>query len=127
MTDQVKELAKAMAQELNGGMFDSPEFYNGSQRELWEAHAARILSAIHPEAPNARAEALREAAEVCMTERKDWIADPKAEGYEEAICRDNAEAILALIDQPSPSTETTPDTPTVHDTSCRKHDGRWNT
>ena len=36
------ELAKRMAETLNGGMFKTPGFYNGDQSAVWERWAEKI-------------------------------------------------------------------------------------
>lgn len=46
MTRAREKLAEVLAEKLNGGMFSSPKFYNGTQREVRLERADTILATI---------------------------------------------------------------------------------
>jgi len=46
MSGMIERVALVLAEKMNGGMFSSPKFYNGEQREVWMAHARAAIEAM---------------------------------------------------------------------------------
>lgn len=40
----IDKVAACLAEEMNGGMFNSPTFYNGEQQELWRERARKMIA-----------------------------------------------------------------------------------
>jgi hypothetical protein len=47
-----EELARWLAERINGGKFDDPQFYTEEQRELWRGHARALMAHVFDEHTN---------------------------------------------------------------------------
>lgn len=47
---EVEDLARWLAETLNGGVWDDPRWYTPEQRELWRDHARKLIAHLKLEA-----------------------------------------------------------------------------